>query len=224
MVKSPPVVYVPTVKIRDEIRILKESISARLPLTKHTTLVFVDGGHAQTDYSWLWAFAASVLNGSSNENSTAVGKVLIADAAGSDSGVASAFGLEAGIGLSDVLRRATPLQAAIQETFHPHIRFLPRGIDSLRADQAASLARLWAGLSQDFDLLLVASGPLSGRSIDESIALPTAAEMFLPLASGVVLCVELDGTPVEVCRKSKTILESNGVNLLGYIVHGDTAA
>jgi Mrp family chromosome partitioning ATPase len=116
------------------------------------------------------------------------------------------------------------LQAAIQETFHPHIRFLARGIDSLRADQAASLAKLWAGLSQDFDLLLVASGPLSDRSIDESIALPTAAEMFLPLAGGVVLCVELDGTPVEVCRKSKTILESNGVNLLGCIVHGDTAA
>ena len=68
VVKSPPVVYVPTVKVRDEIRILKESISARLPLTKHATLVFVDGGHVQTDYSWLWAFAASVLNGSSNEN------------------------------------------------------------------------------------------------------------------------------------------------------------
>ena len=54
--------------------------------------------------------------------------------------------------------------------------------------------------------------------------MPSAAEMFLPLAGGVILCVELDGTPVAACRKSKAVLESNGVNLLGCIVHGDTAA
>jgi hypothetical protein len=224
VVKSPPVVYVPTVRVRDEYRILKESISARLPLTQHATLVFVDGGHVQTDYSWLWAFAASVFNGSSNEIATTTGKVLIVDAAGSESGVASALGLDVGCGLSDVLNGTTSLPTAIQETFHPQIRFLPRGTDSIRADQAASLAKTWEGLSKDFDLLLVAGGPLSDRSVAESIALPSAVEMFLPLAGGVILCVELDGTPVELCRKSKTILESNSVNLLGCIVHGDTAA
>jgi Mrp family chromosome partitioning ATPase len=224
VVKSPPVVLVPTVKVRDEIRILKESISARLPLAKHATLIFVDGGHAQTDYSWLWAFAASVLNGSSTENATAVCKVLIVDAAGPESGVASALGLDVEIGLSDVLRGTTPLQTAIQETFHPQIRFLPRGTDSILADKAAALAKLWAGLSQDFDLLLVAVGPLGDGSADDSITSPAAAEVFLPLAGGVILCVELDSTPVAACRKSKTILESSGAKLLGCIVHGDSAA
>ena len=155
---------------------------------------------------------------------TAVGKVLIVDAAGSDSGVASAFGLEVGIGLSDVLNGTTSLPTAIQETFHPQIRFLPRGTDSIRADQAAALAKLWAGLFQDFDLLLVAGGPLGDHSDENVSSIHLAVEMFLPLAGGVVLCVELDGTPVAACRKSKAVLESNGVNLLGCIVHGDTAA
>ena len=224
VVKSPPVVLVPTVKVRDEYRVLKESISARLTLTKHATLVFVDGGRAQTDYSWLWAFAASVLNGSSNANATAVGKVLIVDAAGPESGVASALGLDVGSGLSDVLKGTNPLQTAIQETLHPQIHFLPQGTDPLRAEHAAALAKLWAGLSRDFDLLLIAGGPLSDHSDEKSSGLPAVAEMFLPLADGVILCIELNGTPVAACRNSKALLESNGVNLLGCVVHGDTAA
>jgi hypothetical protein len=44
LVKSPPAVYVPALEVREEYRILKDSIGARFPLTNHATLLFVDAG------------------------------------------------------------------------------------------------------------------------------------------------------------------------------------
>ena len=127
-------------------------------------------------------------------------------------------------GLSDVLKGTVSLRTAIQETYHPQIRFLARGSDKLRAEHATALERTWASVSKEFQLLLVAGGPLGEGSTEHSPRLPTAADLFLPLVNGAVLCVELDGTPVDCCRSSKTVLEANGANLLGCVVRGEIAA
>jgi Mrp family chromosome partitioning ATPase len=241
VVKSPPTIHVPNVSIRDEYRVLVESIANRLPLTNHATLLFVDGGQVQTDLAWLWVFAACVLKrfsiGKSDTNAPPHGadiqeremrissaKVLIVEAAGAECGIASALGLNVEVGLSEVLQGTTPLLTAIQETFHPQIRYLATGSNSLKPSQSAEVAKIWTSLSSDFDLLLVAGGPLSDVSVEASMAAPSAAEIFLPLATGVILCVELDGTPVATCHNSRTHLEAIGANLLGCVVRGDIAA
>src|SRR4029079_5344614 len=119
--------------VRDEFRILKESISVRVPLANHVTLLFVDGGSVPTDSAWLWAFAASILNDDSKQTPATIRslpgsessnlattkptpKVLIVEAAGAESGLADALGIDANAGLSDVIQGTFELQAAIQET------------------------------------------------------------------------------------------------------------
>jgi hypothetical protein len=240
LVKSPPAVHVPILELCEEYRILKDSIAARFPLTNHATLLFVDAGRVPADSTWLWALAASILNDFEKRSDTPTPrtdhlndsaiqspgppKVLIVEAAGPESGIANALGLSAVNGLSDVLKGTVPLRAAIRETYHPQIRFLPRGSDKLQTEHATALESTWANVSKEFQLLLVAGGPLGESSIENSPRLPTVADLFFPLANGAVLCVELDGTPVDCCRSSKAVLEANGANLLGCIVRGEIAA
>ncbi|HMC11486.1 MAG TPA: hypothetical protein VKH44_09360 [Pirellulaceae bacterium] len=203
-------------------------------------MLFVDAGRVPADAGWLWALAASILNDFANQSDTAPSrpdrltdsakqsqgppKVLIVEAAGSESGIASALGLSGVSGLSEVLNGSVPLRAAIQETYHPQICFLARGSDRLRTEHATALESTWASVSKEFQLLLVAGGPLGQGSNENSPRMSTTADLFVPLANGAVLCVELDGTPIDCCRSSKADLEANGANLLGCVVRGEIAA
>jgi hypothetical protein len=94
------------------------------------------------------------------------------------------------------------------------------GHESLAAARSAALAKLWECLQQEFDLIIVAAGPLHTRFAGEFSSLPSTAELFLPLADGAILNIELGGTPAAAGILAKRILSESGVNLIGCVVRG----
>ncbi len=223
--------------LSDEYRELRDHFLSRFSLESHTTLLLVDAGRIVTDASWLMPFVTSLLEHLTKKrlartdqrgaplfgNSAAAPTALLIEAAGADCGLARSFGLDVKSGLSDVLRDNLPWKSALQPTVDPQIHWLGRGSAPLLANQGIDLAALLADLKEQFDLVVVAAGPLD-IGADANRPLANSAALFLPLASAAILCVELDGTPQQTAATAKRKLVQRGVNLLGCIVRGDSAA
>jgi hypothetical protein len=221
-----------------EYRELRDHFLSRFPLERHMTLALVDAGRIVTDAAWLTPFAASLLEhlgGPRHDSPTqqpmklfhdqsALPTALLVEAAGADCGLARSFGVDARIGLSDILRGEADWKAALRPTVDPQIQLLSRGSGPVTAGQEAKLAPLWAELNANFDLLLVTTGPLHWERSPKEPSWGSAASIFLPLANAAIFCVELDGTPHPAAALAKRKLTQSSVNLLGCIVRGDAAA
>jgi hypothetical protein len=157
-----------------------------------------------------------------SETANQTKKVLIVEAAGPECSIARGMALQCASGLSDVLQDRATLAAAMTPTDHPRIQLLSRGTSAIGVGDRERLAKLWPDLQKQFDLILIAAGattPTSRNSRDSA----SAAEAYLPLADGVILSVEIEGTPRNVAATSHQWLVAHGAKLVGCVVHGDAA-
>jgi hypothetical protein len=216
---SPPVL--PKLPLREEYRELRDHLLTRFPLNRPATLMVVDAGRTTLDASWLVPLAASVVQHFS-EIANRIPKVLVVEAAGPDCSVARGMALQCVSGLSDFLQNRATLAAAFTPTDHPQIQLLSRGSGAIGSGDRERLAKLWPDLQQQFDLILIAAGAAETTSANSRHSI-SAAEIYLPLADGVILSVEIDGTPRNVAAIAHQRLTARGAKLIGCVVHGDAA-
>jgi hypothetical protein len=112
--------------------------------------------------------------------------------------------------------------AAITATECPQIYLLARGNQAVTGASRERLPKVWADLQEQFDLILIAAGPIQ-VSNPASRSFPLSAEHFLPLADGVILSVELSGTPQVVATQAISRLGAHRAKLIGSVVHGEAA-
>jgi hypothetical protein len=121
---------------------------------------------------------------------------------------------------ADAIPRASDF---IGRTYHPQVDILAAGPSLLAV--STQLATSWTALRDTYHLILIATGPLvcdakgSGSSPSDQLA-----GSLLPLADAAILSVELGSTPVSVAIQTVELLKAAGVNLLGCVVQGATAA
>lgn len=211
----------PKLPLREEYRELRDHLLTRFPLTKPATILVVDAGRITHDASWLAPLAASIIQYFS-ETANRTPKVLIVEAVGPECSVARGMGLQCASGLADALQNRTTLAAAITPTEHPQIQLLARGNGPLGANDRERLAKLWPDLQQQFDLILIAAGTTESTTVNSRQS-NSVADFYLPLADGVILSVELEGTPRNVANVAHRRLAARGAKLIGCVVHGDAA-
>ena len=236
-ISPPPAPPAKPLQLRQEFRELRDHLLTKFPLQQHATLLFVDAGRTPTDASWLVPFATSLLDYLTTQNESAAPlrpttsqqqtpRILIVEAAGDQSEIARSLGLETGPGLAEIARRELPWSDALQSTPHPSIQLLSAGEKSLGASQSTALADPWPELKNEFDLILIAAGPIPHQSTDSQSAKPTSnsipATTFFPLVDAAILCVEVDATPRLAAENAKRILTAAGLNLLGCVVRQET--
>jgi Mrp family chromosome partitioning ATPase len=217
--------------IREEFRELRDHLLARYALPRGAAVLFVDAGRKTSDCSWLFPLAASLLQHFAELSPTATfgkhaARILLIEAAGPESGLASSLGLSVVAGLSDVLQSGAPWKSAVQSTWHPQIDLLGRGTEPLAA-RHESLPDLFKDLAESYDVLLIAAGPTvlhAGGHSGENRSSPSAAFLLAECANAAVLCLELDGTPQPVAAQVKRNFAASGINLLGCVVQCDAAA
>lgn len=207
--------------LREEFRELRDHLLTRFPLTKPSTLLIVDAGRVVGDASWLMPLATSIIQklGAAPDRAP---KVLIVEAAGPDCSVARGAALQCSGGLSDVLASTMSNSAAITTTECLQIYLLARGNQAVTGASRERLPKVWADLQEQFDLILIAAGPIQ-VSNPASRSFPLSAEHFLPLADGVILSVELSGTPQVVATQAISRLGAHRAKLIGSVVHGEAA-
>jgi hypothetical protein len=212
--------------LKPEFRELRDQLLSRLPLTQHPTVMFVDAGQTCSNVAWLLPIAAGMVEKASSQISTADCKVLLVEAAGPSCGLSEVFGIDTHVGLTHVLNGRSQWQAAIQPTFYPNIKLLGAGAEPFRADHAQRLVSLWPELTRQFDVLLVAAGPIPqaqpsrrrNRRAKDGMASDAPAELFLPLSSAAVLCLELGATPAAAAKAAQQRLSARGIKVLGCII------
>ncbi|HEY2760408.1 MAG TPA: hypothetical protein VGI75_06685 [Pirellulales bacterium] len=215
-----PTAPTPALNIKPEFRELRDQLLSRLNISKHPTLLLIDAGQNIGDSSWLLPLAMSLVEKLNAASRDTPPQILIVEAAGSNCGIAQTLGLDAHLGLNHVLARRTDWQATVQSTPHPQIKLLGRGADQLRSSDFNRLAKCWAELSLRFDLILVAAGPVYEPSVaDQNEKFPrSSANIFFPLATAAILCIELNGTPQAAALEAKRLLDARGIQVLGCIV------
>ncbi|MCC7083741.1 MAG: hypothetical protein IT427_01895 [Pirellulales bacterium] len=211
----------PTLPLREEYCELRDHLLKRFPLDKQTTLLVIDAGRTTLDASWLIPLAASIIPHISSSTNRWP-KVLIVEGAGPDCSVARGLGLQCSAGMSAALADPASALTAIVPTEHPAIQLLTGSNAKLGHDDREPLAKLWPELRRRFDLILVAAGPLNSTVVHSRHSMP-AADFYLPFADGIILSVEIDGTPRKVAQAMCRRLADGGAKLIGCVVHGDAA-
>jgi Mrp family chromosome partitioning ATPase len=219
----------PPIDMSVEYQELCQHLLSRFRLEKHSTLIAIDAGRDSTDASWLFPFAAGITQNLAalDDNGPVPPRILIVEAAGPNCGIAQSLGIRSQVGLGEALADETKLKDAIHSTEHPQVFLLERGNARLEKLSADSIAEFWAVLLPQFDLVLVAAGPWFARYNGKTYAgvSPNSPAMLLaPLADAAILCVELNGTSQVIAAATKRQLDAMGVNLLGCVVRGDSAA
>jgi Mrp family chromosome partitioning ATPase len=215
---------VPSFKIRDEYRELRDHLLARFRLDEPSTLLAIDAGRVTNDAAWLAPFAAALWESLSDEpmlHLSTPPRILLVEAAGAECGIARHLGLDCPKGLIDVLQGGADWADVIQRTYHPQIDLLCRGKAPLPANPSAKFVSVWTDLQRRYQAILVAAGPWEAPSQASwrKCGIATAA-MLLPLADAAVVCVDLDGTPQSVAIETKRALDRRGIRLLGCVVRG----
>jgi len=210
----------PPLNFRPEFRELRDQLLSRINIAKHPTLLLVDAGQNIGDSSWLLPLAASIIEKLNAANRDKLPQILLVEAAGSDCGIAQTLGLDAHLGLNHVLARRADWQTTVQSTPHPQIKLLGRGAGQLRSSDFNRLAKCWAELSLQFDLILVAAGPVYEPHTADQIqnSSISSATIFFPLAAAAILCIELNGTSQAAAIEAKSLLDARGLQVLGCIV------
>jgi hypothetical protein len=206
--------------IKPEFRELRDQLLARLNLAKCSTLLLIDAGRNVGDASWLLPLAASIIEKFSAGQNATRPQILLVEAAGSECGISQSQGLDVHLGLTHVLAGRTDAKSAIQSTPHPQIKLLGRGAEQFRCNDPRRLAKLWAELTTQFNLILVAAGPQSPTSqVDQAKKhVSDSVTAFFPLATAAILCIELNGTPQVAALDTKQLLDARGIQMLGCIV------
>jgi hypothetical protein len=223
---QPPTSAFTPPEVREEYRELRDHLLSRFTIKQHTTWLFVDAGRTVSDCSWLMPLAVSLIEHLTARPSVAGSRkssppqILLVEAAGANCEIARGMGLDVRSGLAEVLRGTVTWQAALQATMHPQIQLLSRGMPALKPDQLSKLTPLLAELEEQFDVLLIAGGPVAagGNSPSSKVLFPAAS--LCPLADAAILCLELDGTPQQAAQHAKQALIAAGANLLGCVVRG----
>ncbi|HEY2882342.1 MAG TPA: hypothetical protein VGJ15_07915 [Pirellulales bacterium] len=217
---APPAPAAPLRNIKPEFRELRDQLLSRLNIAKHPTLLFVDAGREVSDAAWLLPLATCIVDRLNADRNSAQTSILIVEAAGSNCGLAQTLGLDIHTGLNHLLTAKSEWHTFIQSTPHPQIKLLGRGAEQFRCNDSRRLARLWAELTAQYDLLLVAAGPISqlAQSSRPGASIGGAAAALLPLATAAVLCVELNRTPQSAAQEAKRLLDARGIQVLGCIV------
>lgn len=222
--KTPATVSAPTttspLNVKPEFRELRNQLLSRLNLSTHPTLLLVDAGREVGDAAWLLPLAASIIEKLNALRGHAQSQILLVEGAGPNCGLAQALGLDTHLGFNHVLNGRSDWPPALQSTLHPQIKLLGRGAEQLQSNRFQHLAKLWAELTQQFDLLLVATGPIGERPSSGRSKPPvhSGATLFLPLASAAILCLELNGTSPTAATNAKRLLDAHGIPVLGCIV------
>ena len=220
-----PAIAVPSVKLRDEYRELRDHLLARFPMDEPCTLLAIDAGRATSDAAWMAPFAACLWESLSEQSTLQVSsdppKILLVEAAGAECGIARHLGLDCPLGLADILNGTADWSDTLQPTYHPHIELLSCGKAALVPRQGEQLSNLWSELQERYQVIMVAAGPWEAVSQASwrKTGMATAA-VLLPVADAAVLCVELEGTPQSAAIDTKQALERRGIRLLGSVVTG----
>jgi Mrp family chromosome partitioning ATPase len=206
--------------IKPEYRELRDQLLARMNTSRHSTVLFVDAGRTTCDATWLLPLATSIIERWNATRATGGSEILLVEAGGPQCGLSQTLGLETHVGLNHVLTGRADWRDAIQPTLHPQIQLLSRGAEQARCDDPKRLSKLWTDLSRQYDLILVAAGPIS-RNAHTRRAKPSniddAVQFFTP-ATAAVLCVELNGTSQTAALEAKRSLDARGIQVLGCIV------
>jgi hypothetical protein len=201
--------------LRPEYRELCDHLLSRFPLTKHCTFLVVDAGRAPLDRTWLLPLAVGLLDSIGNRQARA----LLVEVEPCSSAIAQTLGIDAtshwADGASDT--------AVFSSTYHPQIDILRPTADSLAA-VTTLLEETWTELQESYNLILVASGPLSSDTSGKGSNPNQIARSLLLLADAVILSVELGSTPVSVASQTSELLKAAGANLLGCVVQAAAAA
>ncbi len=205
--------------LREEYRELRDHLLARFPLQRPCTLLVIDAGRTTHDASWLVPLAVSIVQHVGEKTNRNL-KILIVEAAGPDCGVALNLGLQCDAGLTSTLDDATKLLDIIGPTEHPQVYLLARGAGSIRQSDRQKLYEIWPTIQQEFDIVFVAAGPIESKAKKLNSSSQSATD-FLPIADGVILSIELDGTPQPIAEEACRILATQSAKLLGCVVHGD---
>lgn len=207
---------VASLKLRPEIRELCDHLLSRFPLTKHSTILVVDAGRAPLDHTWLLPLAAGLVVSIPDRQA----RVLLIEVDPCAGGIAQMLGIDATFHSSDGASET----AAFSHTHHPQIDILRLAPSSLTAVETR-LEETWTELQENYNLTLVAAGPLASdvRARDSNSPNPIIHSL-LPLADGVILSVELGSTPVSVANQTAELLRAAGANLLGCVVEAAKTA
>ncbi len=209
----------PSLAFAGEYRELCSHLLARFTFDEPRTLLWIDAGSAVGDASWLVPLAECLcqeLNQAAAE-STKIAKILVIEAAGAASGIASSLGLESPNGLAEILRDGADWAATVQATPHPQVDLLAAGRAPLPADYHEQLDGLWREFQECYCAILIASGPWKTVS-PEGVSNRLEPLSFVSLADAAILCIEIDGTPQAAAKSTKRQLQQLGLPILGSVV------
>ena len=136
--------------------------------------------------------------------------VLLVDADARAGRIASHFGMNSPLGLTNVISEQTPPESAFQQ-YHENLRILPAGPAAAGVEQPspAELAQLldtWQGTS---DYIVVQVGPILAHAV--------AAELSAA-AHTVLLVAQRDGATQEGLRLATEMLRNANADLLGVVL------
>ena len=179
--------------------------------------MWIDAGRSVGDASWIVPLAACLcqeLNQPASESAHCA-KVLVIEAAGTASGVASSLGIDCPSGLAEILRGDDDWATTVQATPHPQIDLLAAGRAPLPADCLEQLDVLWQEFKQCYRAILIVAGPWRKP---EDLGKGLEPLSFVSLADAAILCIELDGTSQSVAKSTKRQLQQLGLPILGCVV------
>jgi Mrp family chromosome partitioning ATPase len=139
--------------------------------------------------------------------------ILVVDLNSANPDLADRLGLEAPIGLGEMLAKDAGRSEAILESPVPHLFLLGRGTASADLSQPSSLAlfeELVRGLRTGFDHLLFDGGAL--QSSPDSLLVASKVD-------GVILVVQAERTGSQEVREATEQLRMAGANVLGIVLN-----
>ena len=162
-------------------------------------------GSESADSFWLLPLAVALWQ-------KQTGRILIVEADGDTPRWPAHLGIEAEIGLVELLESRAAWRDCLRSTAIPDLDLLPRGMGPIpMAGEPLSLLKpLLDNVKSEYSLTLIAAG-----SADRPLARHLAAQ-----SEGVVLVVGLNATPRAAALRAKRLLESTNARVLGAIVRG----
>lgn len=162
-------------------------------------------GSESADSFWLLPLAVALWQ-------KQTGRILIVEADGDTPRWPAHLGIDAEVGLVELLESRAAWRDCLRSTAIPDLDLLPRGMGPIpMAGEPLSLLKpLLDNVKSEYSLTLVAAG-----SADRPLARHLAAQ-----SEGVVLVIGLNATPRAAALRAKRLLESTSARVLGAIVRG----
>jgi Mrp family chromosome partitioning ATPase len=162
-------------------------------------------GNESADSFWLLPLAVALWQ-------KHAGRILIVEADGDTPRWPAHLGIEAEIGLVELLESRVAWRDCLRSTAIPDLDLLPRGTGPIPAagEPLSLLKLLLDNVKSEYALTLIAAG-----SADRPLAKHLAEQ-----SEGVVLVVDLNATPQSAALRAKRLLDSTNARVLGAIVRG----